>query len=142
MANLSNVHLFDFRNFDHHTVQDKRVGHNRTVTHSQEGWSDVITGKLHGHPVFKFKHFVQGRVDFYIVEFDTCGYMTATTREAMTDFLRASGFRGAASIAKGQLSVRLVDAEGQGYNLPPKGTHRVECDLAEKDMAVLHRELA
>lgn len=116
MAKINHPHLFTFDHFESGTR--KTVGNNRQVSHSQQGWEDIITGTLHGHAIFTLKRFRQGTmhtpsfVEFYTLTLNTCGYATTTTRAAMADFLKAAGIRAGVSMAGGELNVKLMFDDG------------------------------
>lgn len=96
MAQLKNTDkLFDLEN-----GQAVTVGNNRTVTRDTK---TKFTGRLHGHPIF---HITCAPTGVVFVKLNACGYLTVTTRAAMTDFMRAFGISGSTSIAGGFLSAR------------------------------------
>ncbi|MCJ8334776.1 MAG: hypothetical protein MJH10_11090, partial [Epibacterium sp.] len=83
MAKISATEFFRFENFDPEII-GKRVGHNRTVSHARRERGRTIIGSLHGHPVFELCELAE-KPGHYEVRFDTCGWTTVTTRQAMTD---------------------------------------------------------
>lgn len=95
MANLKNLHKIPA------LADGERVtvGNNRTI--ERKGPSYVC--RLHGNPSFTLRARASGYADIFL---DTCGWLTATTVQAMQDFAGALGVSLGVSRAGGVLSAR------------------------------------
>lgn len=93
-----------------------RVGNNRTVEFGHDG---TCVCRLHGHPVVQF-HATDTSLTMTV---DTCGYSTATTRQAMRDFIEAyTGYPTNVSLAKGRLTVSVGNRQVIDTD-KPRATH-------------------
>ena len=105
MAMLKNTDTaFTFEPSEKHPIGSMlTVGNNRQVERKDE---TTLICRLHGHPVLTVE-LMKELGGGYVLMFEAnhCGYVTSTTRNAITDFLREFGYRGSASIAGGDLSI-------------------------------------
>lgn len=81
------------------------VGNNRHLQIIKGDNSTGLIYTLHGNQIVTYllDHVNGTRT----VIFNTCGYMTVTTRAAMCDAMNLFGFNGGVSFAKGKMSIRL-----------------------------------
>ncbi len=104
LKNLERIWTLDW------VVQETvRVGNNRIIKRKAE---NRFTGHLHGWPVFNIVYLADGRASVCL---QTCGYLTATTIAAMSDFSKAFGLKVAASRAGGVLSARWECCGGEWH---------------------------
>jgi hypothetical protein len=112
MAQLKNTH----RIFDMHNNASMTIGNNRTLTRiNRAKW----VGALHGHPIFTIICDMGVGTDGSCrITLNTCGYMTPTTRDAMSDFCEAFGVVVGVSFAKGVFTARhdgkIMNSNGYG----------------------------
>lgn len=122
MAQLKNTHkIFDMQNGASMTI-----GNNRVLARvNRATW----VGSLHGHPIFKIICDMGAETDGDCrIKLDTCGYMTPTTRDAMSDFCKAFGVSVGVSFAKGVFTVRTGGREivSNGYGVTSFNAQRYE----------------
>ena len=95
------------------------VGNNRTITRSDynalSGADSVdlpptFECRLHGHLILEIE--MGGASGLAHITLNDCGYLTATTIAAMSDFMGVFGISGRASRAGGKLSLRVRGAGG------------------------------
>jgi len=112
MAKLKNLHAFN-RNWTAHSME-LTVGNNRTAHRISGG-----AGKREHKTVFRLHGSILVQAlwndvaGLLIVHVTDAGYTTATTREAIKDFLRGLGLTSVnVSIAGGELSIKVYDTFG------------------------------
>jgi hypothetical protein len=103
MANLKNLHKIPAL-ADGECVT---VGNNRTI--ERKGPSYVC--RLRGNPIFTLRARASGHADIFL---DACGWLTATTVQAMQDFAGALGVSLGVSRAGGVLSA-MWQLEGERH---------------------------
>ena len=145
MAKITQTELFRFENFDGN-VNQKKVGNNRTVTHWEcardlSGCAEneivrTIVGALHGSNVFELSeittHQYSGADVRYTLRLSHCGHPTATTRQAIADFLAAAGIRASVSMAGGELNAWFVFKDGAHHKMQSGGSI-IKAKLTPKD---------
>ena len=97
MAKLRNLQWFT-------TATDgqlKTIGHNRQVETDKRGTRCALHGR--------FIVVLDRQYDELILNHQ--GYRTATTRNAMNDFIKALGFTGAVSFAGGKFAAKINDKD-------------------------------
>ncbi len=104
MATIRNKEYFTFDPTKWDSVnQIVTVGHNRQLRLAAPA---ILEGYLLGHKIISFVNDYTHEV--IRVSLDDCGFPTATTRQAMSDFMRTMGINAAVSVAGGKLSADFV----------------------------------
>lgn len=113
MAKLKNIETaFTFEETEAHPIGSMMtVGNNRQVERKD---NNTLICRLHGHPVLTVELMKELGGGFVLMlTANDCGYVTSTTRQAITDFLQVFGYRGSASIAGGVLHMGYHDGWGK-----------------------------
>tara|TARA_R110000851_G_scaffold158038_1_gene300938 strand:- start:3549 stop:3944 length:396 start_codon:yes stop_codon:yes gene_type:complete len=106
MAKLKNTSKI----FDLSPGQAVTVGHNRTITRTDNAGGFSFECRLHGHPIMTVD--LPGAAAIAKITLNTCGYPGPTTRDAMADFARAFGLNLSVSFARNRFAIRFKNAAG------------------------------